>query len=118
MMSTSLQAALQPWFDSFPQGELISALISNGVGVVLLMVLYGFTRRLMLPSIQSLMTRLSPSRIGHLSGQLNKANRRLAMLITIVAFLASFEQILVLPDWGMELCRTGGQVFWSSCLVF
>ncbi|QTH70686.1 mechanosensitive ion channel family protein [Pseudoalteromonas xiamenensis] len=111
MMSTSLQAALQPWFDSFPQGELISALISNGVGVVLLMVLYGFTRRLMLPSIQSLMTRLSPSRIGHLSGQLNKANRRLAMLITIVAFLASFEQILVLPDWGMELCRTGGQVF-------
>ncbi|MFC3033630.1 mechanosensitive ion channel family protein [Pseudoalteromonas fenneropenaei] len=110
MMNVSLQTLLLPWFEAIPQGAILSALFANGIGILMLMLLYGFTRRLMLPTIQKLITRLSPSRIGHLSGLLNKCNRRLAALICAVAFLASYEQVLVLPDWALELSHVGGQI--------
>ncbi|CCQ10237.1 Small-conductance mechanosensitive channel [Pseudoalteromonas luteoviolacea B = ATCC 29581] len=110
MISSSLQTTLQPFFDSLPQSEWLSALTANAIGVLMLMVVYGFTRRLMLPSIQALITRLSPSKIGHLRGLLNKANRRLALLITVIAFLAGIEQIFVLPEWSVVLSQTIGQI--------
>lgn len=110
MMSTSVQSLLGPWLDDLPHAELLCAILANLFGVVLLMVIYGFTRRLMLPTIQSLMTKLSPSKIGHLTDLLSKANRRLALFITIIAFLIGFEQVLVLPEWGVDLCRTAGQI--------
>ncbi|WP_105169350.1 mechanosensitive ion channel family protein [Pseudoalteromonas sp. T1lg23B] len=98
------------WFVNMPQGSLLSALTANSVGVVALLLLYLFTRRLVFPSIQKGLTKVSPTRIGHLASELNKVTGRLAAMLCCVAFLAFYDKVFVAPAWLMSILLSVGQI--------
>ena len=110
MTLVHLADLFESWFSELPQGELLSALSANSVGVIGLLLLYLFTRRLVLPSVQKMLMRVSPSRIGHLVPELNKVTGRLAAMICSVAFLAFNEKVLVAPAWFMDVLQSFGQI--------
>ncbi|MBD1583584.1 mechanosensitive ion channel family protein [Pseudoalteromonas sp. S16_S37] len=110
MTLVHLTDLFDPWFASVPQGNLLSALTANSVGFIGLVLLYLFTRRLVFPTIQKGLMRVSPTRIGHLAPELNKVTGRLAAMICSVAFLAFNDKVLVAPNWVMGVLQSLGQV--------
>ena len=86
MTNTHLQELIAPWFEKVPDANFLSSITATAIGVCSLLILYLFTRRLMLPGIQKVVTKLSPERIGALSPMLTKLNKRIAGLLCCVLF--------------------------------
>ena len=110
MKQTHLQELVMPWFESMPDAALISALTATAIGVGSLLIIYMFTRRLLLPGIQKVVTRLSPERIGALTPMLNKLNRRFAGILCCVLYLATFDYVYPVHDVAALVLKTVGQI--------
>jgi miniconductance mechanosensitive channel len=109
MTNTHLQELIAPWFEKVPDAHFLSAITATSMGVLSLFVAYLFTRRLMLPGIQKVVTKLSPERIGAYSSMLNKLNKRIAGLLCCVLFLATFDSIYPVSELVAEILKTMGQ---------
>ena len=83
MNKTHLQELITPWFEKVPDAFFLSAITASSIGILSLLFVYLFTRRLMLPGIQKVVTKLSPERIGSLSPMLTKLNKRIACLLCL-----------------------------------
>ncbi|QLJ08515.1 mechanosensitive ion channel family protein [Pseudoalteromonas sp. JSTW] len=110
MKQTHLQQLVMPWFETMPDAELFSALTATAIGVSALLLVYVFTRRLMLPGIQSVVTRLSPERIGALAPMLTKLNRRFAGTLCCVLYLATFDNVYPVTEVAALVLKTIGQI--------
>lgn len=109
MTNTHLQELISPWFAQFPDSAYLSAATAVCIGVVSLCFVYLFTRRLMLPGIQKVVTKLSPERIGALSPMLSKLNKRAASMLCCVLFLATFDSVYPVSAIIAEIFKTIGQ---------
>ena len=81
----------------------LSAITASSIGILSLLFVYLFTRRLMLPGIQKVVTKLSPERIGSLSPMLTKLNKRIACLLCCVLFLATFDSVYPVNAIAQEI---------------
>lgn len=104
-----LQQLVQPWFEGMPESTWFSSLTAVSIGVFSLLVVYLFTRRLMLPGIQKVVTKLSPERIGVLAPMIDKLNRRFAGMLCCVLFLATFDSVYPVSELAGEVLKTIGQ---------
>ena len=109
MTKTHLQELITPWFEKVPDAFFLSAITASSIGILSLLFVYLFTRRLMLPGIQKVVTKLSPERIGSLSPMLTKLNKRIACLLCCVLFLATFDSIYPVNAIAQEILKTIGQ---------
>ncbi|AQP99580.1 MULTISPECIES: mechanosensitive ion channel family protein [Pseudoalteromonas] len=109
MTNTHLQELIAPWFEKVPDANFLSSITATAIGVCSLLILYLFTRRLMLPGIQKVVTKLSPERIGALSPMLTKLNKRIAGLLCCVLFLATFDSVYPVNELAAEILKTVGQ---------
>jgi len=109
MTNTHLQELIAPWFEKVPDADFLSAITAASIGVFSLLVVYLFTRRLMLPGIQKVVTKLSPERIGLLSPLLTKLNKRIAGMLCSVLFLATFDSVYPVNELSAEILKTIGQ---------
>ncbi len=109
MTNTHIQELIAPWFENVPDAAFFSALTATAIGICSLFVVYLFTRRLMLPGIQKVVTKLSPERIGALSPMLTKLNKRIAGLLCCVLFLATFDSFYPVGELAAEILKTIGQ---------
>ena len=101
-----LHDVVQPWLEAVPQGTVISALVTNGVAALGLMLLYWVVRRLVLPNVESLLRRVSPRKIGHLGPQLSKFSGRFALVLCLLVFSAYHERLFVAPQWVFGVIET------------
>lgn len=106
---TDLQQLIMPWFEGVPDASLLSALTATAIGVCSLLFVYLFTGRLMLPGIQTVVTKVSPQRIGALAPMLTKLNRRFAGMLCCVLFLATFDSIYPVGEFSAEVFKIIGQ---------
>lgn len=88
---SQLQQWLLPWLTQVPNPELVARILSVLTGYITLFLVYQFSRRLFLPTLEKLTVRLAPNRVGALTQHFTKLNRRLAGFICCVVFLASFD---------------------------
>ena len=109
MTNTHLQELIAPWFEKVPDADFLSSITAVSIGIFSLLIVYLFTRRLMLPGIQKVVTKLSPQRIGSLSPMLNKLNRRIAGMLCCVLFLATFDSVYPVNELTAEILKTVGQ---------
>jgi len=109
MSKTHLQELITPWFEKVPDAFFLSAITASSIGILSLLFVYLFTRRLMLPGIQKVVTKLSPERIGSLSPMLTKLNKRIACLLCCVLFLATFDSVYPVNAIAQEILKTIGQ---------
>ncbi|MEL0641948.1 mechanosensitive ion channel domain-containing protein [Pseudoalteromonas aliena] len=109
MTHTHLQDLIAPWFEKVPDANFLSSITAASIGVLSLLIVYLFTRRLMLPGIQKIVTKLSPERIGLLSPLLNKLNKRIAGMLCSVLFLATFDSVYPVNELTAEVLKTIGQ---------
>lgn len=109
MTNTHLQELIAPWFEKVPDADFLSSITAVSIGIFSLLIIYLFTRRLMLPGIQKIVTRLSPERIGALSPMLNKLNKRIAGMLCCVLFLATFDSVYPVNEIAGEILKTIGQ---------
>ncbi|WP_409424104.1 mechanosensitive ion channel family protein [Pseudoalteromonas sp. RW-H-Ap-1] len=109
MTNTHLQDLIAPWFEKVPDAFFLSAITASSIGILSLLFVYLFTRRLMLPGIQKVVTKLSPERIGSLSPMLTKLNKRIACLLCCVLFLATFDSVYPVNAIAQEILKTIGQ---------
>ncbi|MBQ4859492.1 mechanosensitive ion channel domain-containing protein [Pseudoalteromonas sp. MMG007] len=109
MTHTHLQDLIAPWFEKVPDANFLSSITAASIGVLSLLIVYLFTRRLMLPGIQKIVTKLSPERIGLLSPLLNKLNKRIAGMLCSVLFLATFDSVYPVNELTAEILKTIGQ---------
>lgn len=93
MDKSHLQQLLTSWFDTMEKGSLLSAIVTSSIGVGLLVLLYFFITILMLPTVQKLVARVSPTQVFLLQPLLKKFNRRVAFLVCCVVFLAMFDTV-------------------------
>ena len=110
MTDIHLTQLIEPWFENSMASTLLTNSVANVIGLCALCFLYFVTRRLVLPSLQNIITRFSPSRIGLLSPQLNKLSGRLSSLICCVLFLGFFERVFVAPEWSFAIGKVMGQI--------
>lgn len=110
MKPTHLQQLVSPWFEGMEQEQLYTALTATAIGIFGILFLYMFIRKLMLPSIQRIMTKLSPERIGSLAPLLTKLNRRFAGTLCCVLFLATFQNIYPVNEFAATALKTVGQI--------
>ncbi len=110
MTDIHLTQLIEPWFESSMASQWLTHTVANLIGLCALCLLYLVTRRLVLPSLQNLITRFSPSRIGQLSPQLSKLSGRLSALICCVLFLGFFERVFVAPEWLFAIGKVVGQI--------
>jgi len=110
MKQTNLQELVYPWFEGMPEAELFSALTVTAIGVLALLIIYMFLRRLMLPGIQKMATKLSPERIGLLAPLLTKLNGRFAGMMCCVIFLATFDNVYPVNELSAEILKTTGHI--------
>ncbi|MBQ4834349.1 mechanosensitive ion channel [Pseudoalteromonas sp. MMG010] len=109
MTRTHLQELIAPWFDKVPDADFLIPITTICIGIISLLFVYLFTRRLMLPGIQKVVTKLSPSRIGALAPILAKLNRRIAGTLCCVLFLATFDSVYPVSEIAGEILKTIGQ---------
>lgn len=107
---TRLQQLVMPWFENMPDATLFSSLTACAIGVGSLLLVYLFTRRLMLPGIQAAVTKVSPERIGSLAPILTKLNRRFAGMLCCVLFLATFDSVYPVGEFAAVVFKTIGQI--------
>ncbi len=88
---SQLQLLFLPWLDGLPNAELIARIGSVFSGVVFLILVYLFSRRLFLPSLQRIALYISPHKVGQLKVHFDKLNRRLAGFICSLVFLVTFD---------------------------
>ncbi|WP_404342117.1 mechanosensitive ion channel family protein [Pseudoalteromonas mariniglutinosa] len=110
MKHTHLQQLVLPWFEKMPEADLFSALTATAIGVFSILVIYMFTRKLMLPGIQKAVTKLSPERIGVLAPMLTKLNRRFAGTLCCVLFLATFDNVYPVSEFTAEVLKTTAHI--------
>ena len=67
MTDTHLQKLIAPWFEKVPDAFFLSTITAVAIGIFSLLFVYLFTRRLMFPAIQKIVTKISPERIGLLA---------------------------------------------------
>ncbi|WP_105258455.1 mechanosensitive ion channel family protein [Pseudoalteromonas sp. T1lg88] len=106
MTQSHLQKLLKPLFADTERAELLSTISATGIGLMAIILLYFFLSSLMLPALQSLMMRIAPQRTSALKPLLIKLNRRLAGFICCVAFLASFQTVVQIPELYLDIIHS------------
>ncbi|MGO2331977.1 MAG: mechanosensitive ion channel family protein [Pseudoalteromonas nigrifaciens] len=109
MTDTHLQKLIAPWFEKVPDAFFLSTITAVAIGIFSLLFVYLFTRRLMFPAIQKIVTKISPERIGLLAPMLNKLNKRIACLLCCALFLATFDSVYPVNEIAEEILKTLGQ---------
>ncbi len=110
MTDIHLTQLIEPLLENAMVSQWLTHTMANLIGLCALCLLYLVTRRLVLPSLQNIITRFSPSRIGQLSPQLNKLSGRLSALICCVLYLGFFERVFVAPEWLFAIGKVVGQI--------
>jgi len=105
-----LQKLVLPWLNNIPEADLISAVISVFLGISLLVVVYLFASRLLLPTLQKIALYFSPKTIGPLSNLIHKLDRRLSVLFCGIVFLTSFHFIYPSTELLAAVFKSGGQI--------
>ena len=105
-----LQKLVLPWLNNIYEADLISAVISVLLGISLLLVVYLFASRLLLPTLQKIALYFSPKTIGPLSNLIHKLDRRLSVLFCGIVFLTSFHFIYPSTELLAAVFKSGGQI--------
>jgi miniconductance mechanosensitive channel len=107
---SQLQQWLLPWLTQVPNPELVARILSVIAGYLTLFLVYQFSRRLFLPSLEKITVRLAPNRVGSLRQHFTKLNRRLAGLICSVVFLSSFDWFFLPTELNHVILVKLGQI--------
>jgi len=105
-----LQSLVLPWLNNMPEADLISAVIAVFLGISLLVVVYLFASRLLLPTLQKVALYFSPKTIGPLSKLIHKLDRRLSVLFCGIVFLTTFHFIYPSTELLASVLKSGGQI--------
>ena len=105
-----LQTLILPWLANMPEAGLISAIIAVLLGISLLVVVYLFASRLLLPTLQKIALYFSPKTIGPLSHLIHKLDRRLSVLFCTILFLTTFHFIYPSTELLTSIFKSGGQI--------
>jgi len=105
-----LQELILPWLTNVPEAGLISAAIAVLSGMSLLVVVYLFASRLLLPTLQKVALYFSPKTIGPLSHLIHKLDRRLSVLFCGIVFLTTFHFIYPSTELLASVFKSGGQI--------
>jgi len=72
MSKTHLQELITPWFEKVPDAFFLSAITASSIGILSLLFVYLFTRRLMLPGIQKVVTKKDTAKMSSPNLQVKK----------------------------------------------
>ena len=107
---SQLKATLSDWIEPISQMPFIADVTATCIGLISLMVIYLFAKRLFLPSIQRFVIYLSPNKAGSLRPLLDKFNGRLAVMLCCVIYLSTLTLVFPFSEFVIELMRFAGQL--------
>ncbi|WP_091989882.1 mechanosensitive ion channel family protein [Pseudoalteromonas denitrificans] len=110
MEMSPLQTLILSWLDNMPEANFVSAMLAVISGICLLVIVYLLANRFILPTLQKVALYFSPKTIRPLGHLINKLDRRLSILFSVIVFLTSFHFIYPVTEILASLFKSGGQI--------
>ncbi|WP_440054790.1 mechanosensitive ion channel family protein [Pseudoalteromonas sp. T1lg65] len=101
-----LSEVILPLVQELPQGALLNTLITNGVSLLFLLLLYWIIRKLVLPNVEQFLAKISPRRIAHLAPQMSKFSGRFALVLCLLIFTSYKQNLFIAPVWAFTMLET------------